>query len=303
MSADKDQSGGERATHRFRHDAMACTFGLALVESDGVYAERAARAAWEEVDRLEQELSRFAPLSDVAGIAGLQAGAELRLGPDVYECLDLAARLCQETGGAFDVTVVESGGGLPRVSREDEPLLELDEMTHSIKARRAGVQVDLGGIGKGYALDCVAALLQDWRIEAGMVDAGRSTVVAWGEYAQGAGWPVEVRDPRKADKAWGAVYLRGQAFSGSGQVLHGQHIVNPRTGKPADAALAAWARAPTGALADALSTAFMVMTLEEVQLYSARHAEVSALLALPVSTRVELISFGSGYDDVKTCSD
>ena len=291
--------GAELAVRQFEHEAMACTFGLTLVEPDGAYAACAARAAWNEVDRLELELSRFAVHSDIARVPSLRAGEELPLGAEVYECLELAAVVCQQTGGAFDVTARTGGDGQPGAVRGAGPLLELDPARHVIVARAANVQLDLGGIGKGYALDRLAELLCEWRIEAGLIHAGQSTVVAWGEGRGGAGWQVEVRDPAGIREAWGTVHLRGRALSGSGQLLHGNHIVDPRTGIPACGTSAAWALAPTGARADALSTAFMVMAPKDVESYCARHDEVSAIVMLPGAQEPEVVCFGAGFDGVR----
>jgi thiamine biosynthesis lipoprotein len=145
--------------------------------------------------------------------------------------------------------------------------------------------VDLGAIGKGYALDKAAELLADWEIPDVLLHSGTSSVLALGNGGEAAGcpagktgWPLGVAGDW-ADKAgFDTVLLSGAALSGSGTEVKGQHVLDPRTGRPASNHLAAWAIAPSAALSDALSTAFMVMTTAEVNSYCRSHVEVAALV-------------------------
>jgi thiamine biosynthesis lipoprotein len=149
---------------RFSHEAMATTFEVIVVQDDEKYARQTAAAAFEEVNRLEAELSRFIPNSDVSRINNLPANRPLILGLDTFECLKLSCRIYNETGGAFDVTIgpllscLRNVDGSPREPSEQElndarqrtgtNLLKLNEDEHTIELLTAGVQVDLGGIGK-----------------------------------------------------------------------------------------------------------------------------------------------------------
>jgi len=91
--------------HRFAFDAMASVFEVIIAGQEQRYARQAAEAASDEVERLERELSRFNPSSDVSQIGGLKPGEYARVGVATMECLMAAARVHAETGGAFDVTV------------------------------------------------------------------------------------------------------------------------------------------------------------------------------------------------------
>jgi len=281
--------------HRFRHDAMACAFEVALEARDRKYAFDAAEAVFAEIDRLEGELSRFVPSSDVARIARLRDGERLRIGAEAFECLALAAEVGEATAGAFDVTFASAGGGTG-----DAPRLALDRGSHAVVALVDGVRVDLGGVGKGYALDRAAELLADWGIDVALLHAGASTVLALGAPSGVTSWTVALRDPRSGDPILAetlapGVRLRDGALSGSGRSLHGAHIVDPRTGSPARGALAAWACAPSAARADALSTAFMILEPAEVEAFVGARPEVSAALALDRGGHVELLTFGKGF--------
>ena len=262
---------------RFAHDAMACTFELLLVGDDREYARQAAAAAFEEIDRLERELSRFVVDSDVSRVNALRAGETIRIGVDAANCLRLAFEMNVLTGGAFDITYrARNESSAPSAS--EQPALAIDPVEHVVCASAAGVRVDLGGIGKGHAVDRVRELLADWTITAGMIHSGQSSAFAFGTQTSGDPWRVSVRDPARPERTLGRIALRDQALSGSGQALHGNHIVDPRSGAAAVVRPAAWALAPSAAESDALSTAFMILTREEIEAICAGRAGVGALL-------------------------
>ncbi|MEW6199948.1 MAG: FAD:protein FMN transferase [Planctomycetota bacterium] len=319
------------AGQRFEHDAMACTFGLCLFGVDRRYAEQVARAAFDEVDRLEQTLSRFVPHSDIVRLSALKAGQTIPVAVETIECLQLAAQLHDLTGGAFDAAFRTPG------PRDVAPLV-LDPAAHAVGVQVPGVQLDLGGLGKGYAVDRVVGLLREWGVPAGRVHAGQSTVRVFGTAAGDAMWRVGLRHPERPDETLGLVELydaispgsvvtgpeqredsnsrrlqpspnpsspqrvaRGDlegrgvgasALSGSGQHLHGGHIVNPRRGEMAGAVQAAWAVAPSAALADGLSTAFMILSTGEIESVCRRLANVTAIL-LPAGPSPTLQVFGA----------
>ena len=101
---------------RFSHEAMATTFEILIVHEDDLYARQAAMAAFAEVDRLEEELSRFIENSDISRINELPAGESLPLGLDTFECLKISVRMYAETDGAFDITI----GSLFQCWRNDD---------------------------------------------------------------------------------------------------------------------------------------------------------------------------------------
>jgi thiamine biosynthesis lipoprotein len=280
--------GGEGASsaggvlHSFTHRAMACEWEIALYHPDARYAEQAARTAFAEVDRLEQELSRFIATSDIAQLNRLQPGQTLRLGADAVACLVLARELHQATGGAFDPTI---GALLPNARRSaDAPrwgmrALQLDAAARTVRVEQAGLIVDLGALGKGYAVDRAVEVLREWGIAAARVHSGQSTVFCQGAPPGARGWTISVRDPDDHVRTLGKLELRDAAFSGSGLALHGAHIIDPRRGEPAGSRRGAWALAPTAALSDAASTAFVVMSDEEIFAYCRARGDVRALCA------------------------
>lgn len=265
------------AMHRNSHHAMATIFGITIAGGDARYAGLAARAAFAELDRIEAELSRFRTTSDIARINALPAGGMARVGPDAMRCLGLAERYRRATRGAFDAALGTGG-------------FTLRPRAHIVRVGAHGVRLDLGAIGKGYALDRMALVLADWDAGPALLHAGGSTVVAMGVPPGTAGWRVGLRDPHRPSRVVRTVWLRRGALSGSGRRLHGNHIVNPRTGRAITGCPAAWAAAPTGAHADALSTAFMVMSPREIA--RACRGRIAGLVAGTANRRMRLAAFG-----------
>jgi len=254
--------------HRFGHAAMAATFEVFVIHRDAVYASQAASAAFEELDRIEANLSRFLENSDVSRINSLGKSRPLQIGLTTFECLKISIEMSKQTNGAFDITF----GSLHRGSN----LMKLNEADHTIELGADGVQLDLGAVGKGYAADKMGQLLADWGIKTALVSAGQSTILPIGTPTGLSGWPLTLSDPGDYSHLLAKINLRGRAISASG-IRKGPHIINPRSGKSA-ARPGAWALAKTAAEADALSTAFMVMPVNEIKTFCSAHPDASALL-------------------------
>ncbi len=278
---------------------MATVYEVYAVHPDEQYAAQAAQAAFDLVDRLERELSRFQPNSDITRINQLAAGAHTRVTPTTLECLVIARHMFELTGGAFDVSI---GTGLPS--------LEIDPDELVVRASTSGVQVDLGGIGKGYAVDLVAELLEDWGLERSLVHGGFSSVLALEPPADIGGWPLTLSDPRDPSRVLARLSVRQTALGASG-VRKKDHIVDPRSGEPVRGRLASWVAVPRpgeaerakrgeqgegprmapAAVADALTTAFMMLSVEEIDELCARTPGVEAWL-LPDDDERAVVHFG-----------
>ena len=273
-----------KSVFRFGHEAMSTPFEVVAAGRDEDYLRQAASAAFREIDRIEGILSRFDPGSDVGRINRLRPGESLRIGIETFECLTAAEDVRLETAGAFDIgfrsliqygwEIEPSGGGFEIRLRETEAV--------EGKPSRSPLELDLGGIGKGYALEKACAVLAEWGVERALVHAGTSTAFGLGPGPEPGGrlkgWPVGVGGPWAGPGDPRSVLLADMALSGSGTEVKGAHILDPRTGRPARGHIAAWAAHPSAAVADALSTAFMVMATAEVEDFCRRRPEVWALV-------------------------
>jgi thiamine biosynthesis lipoprotein len=282
--------------HRFAHQAMATTFEVIIQYEDRSYAQQAAKAVFDEADRIEEHLSRFLETSDVTRINHLPAGQPAQLCLDTFDCLRTSAEISAQTGGAFDITVgflvdcwVDKEKKMARTPSPEElrfawehtgmDLILLHEPTHAVALIASPVRVDLGAVGKGYAVDRMAEMLREWSIDRALIHGGFSSVLALDAPQGMAGWPVTLSHPNDRRRTLARVSLKGVSVSGSG-LEKGRHTIDPRTGEPAEGKIATWSIAPDAARADAISTAFMVMTPNEVSDYCADHPQVRGLLIM-----------------------
>jgi FAD:protein FMN transferase len=272
---------------------MTTFFEVLIAGRDEAYAGQAARAAFDEIDRIERLFSRFDPSSETSRISRLKPGESLAVGVETVHVLGLASFVQIETGGAFDINfraaAAPTAGRRPARSPLLTELLRIEHTGGGFEVVRTGAKtgsppldLDLGAIGKGFALDCALAVLRDWEIDNVLLHAGTSTALGHGRGTGGAkvkpGWPVGAGAARGRACGPGRFVLRNGALSGSGTEVKGEHIIDPRTGRPARGHAAAWAAHATAAGSDALSTAFMVMRTAEVARFAARHPEVWALV-------------------------
>jgi thiamine biosynthesis lipoprotein len=256
--------------YRFSHNSMATVFEVFIIHDDAEYAEQAAWEAFRELDRLELGLSRFIENSDISRINNLSKHQSIHIGLDAFECLKQCAKLTSQTDGAFDITAGKN---------TSMNLLQLDESDFSVKLLANSIHVDLGGFGKGYAIDLMARLFREWDIESVLIHGGKSSVLAIAEPPGEKGWPVTLSNPAQSGQILSHVYLKHRAMSASG-LEKGHHIINPLTGKAVENRLAAWTSTSGGATSDALSTAFMVMAPEEIEEYCQRHTDTQGLVIL-----------------------
>jgi thiamine biosynthesis lipoprotein len=252
--------------HQFDHTAMKTTFILRILSDDAKLAHDVAHAAITLLDEIESTLSRYIEGSDVFRINHMQAGQTLFISETCYDCIRLAAEAHEQTGGLFDITLGkliehqknEVAGDAPQLTGK----LSIDPDRPMITCETAGREIDLGGIGKGYALDQLKLLLEDWGIESALLCAGASTQLAFGSKT----WPIEL----SGDHNQQSIELHNQALSASGVGIQGSHIVSPlERSEAAYTFKRAWILQPSAAMADAWSTALMLVDAEQLRTFEA----------------------------------
>ena len=331
--------GAQRGSHLLSvsREAMACLFEVVFDAASYRHATDVAVAALEHIALLESQLTVYRDTSEVSAINRRAADEPVVVEPGLYQLLQRGAELARLTAGAFDMTAgalskiwgfYRRQGRMPAADEIEQALATVgshhllfdDHGPHgpTIRFLRRGLELNLGAIGKGYALDRAADILQAGNVKDFLLHGGSSSVLARGnrnpksanaaaatdqaESTQHEGWVVGLRHPLRPDVRLAEFILRDQALgtSGSGtQYFHYQgrrygHILDPRTGWPADKVLSATVIAPTAELADALSTACYVLGVEGTQALCQRLPQVQALLTVPGQSvgRIELIPVG-----------
>jgi thiamine biosynthesis lipoprotein len=284
---------------RVHRRAMACRFEVTLAAADGAFVP-AAISALDEVDRLEGDLSVFIPTSAISEVNGHAACGPVAIPSDLAELLTDCQRVHRDTDGAFDLTTTPLSrcwGFLRREARvppheaiEDARrqvgfgAVHVSSDPPSVTFSRPGMELNLGAVGKGYALDRARSVLRASGVQHALLSAGGSSIVALG--GRGDGWVVDVVSPLRPGRPIATLLLRNAALgtSGAGEqfvVENGRrygHVIDPRTGWPAEGTFSATVVASDAARADALSTAFLVGGLDLARRYCDEHPDVLALI-------------------------
>ena len=231
---------------------MDTEFAVTVNGADDSIAASAAQACFDRIDALELALSKFNDTSDVAVIRALKPGEIAVVSRETIDILIICARVCAATAGAFD----------PTTDRRNFADLVIDT-EHCRVSVKGEVSLDFGGIGKGFALDECRKILEgeqfdlhDW-----LLDAGTSTVLV-----SGGPWPLGIGGPFKGRTRLPVVESMTEgALSGSGTEIQGAHIWDVRRGVKETRWEQSWAVAPSGAVADALTTAALSLSSNELR--------------------------------------
>lgn len=288
-------------TVRLGTRAMACEFDVIFNPS----TEGGLKVASEVlalINQLEDQMTVYRDHSEISQLNRVASKQPIRVEPRLFELLSRACDLSISTEGAFDLTSGPLVSLWSRCQRElnlpQQDSLQatlaavgarhlcLDPQTGTLHFKHPETTLNLGAIGKGYALDRGAELLQNAGIENWMIHGGHSSILAHGNHREGQGWPVGIRNPQMPDRLLATVLLkdRGMGTSGSGTKffrLGGTrygHIIDPRTGWPSEGMLSVSVMAPDAASADALATAFFVLGVEKSLEFCHNHPEIQAIL-------------------------
>jgi thiamine biosynthesis lipoprotein len=242
---------------------------------------RAVHAARDSVRLVDSLMSSYARTSELSRINRAAGAAPVRVSAELLHVLEQARVYWRLSGGAFDPTIgplVAAWGfhgehGRVPAHRELDSLralvdfaaVQIDTAAHTVRLPRAGMQLDLGGIAKGYALDLARAAMREVPLRGGMIDLG-GNVLVFGRPPHGARWRIGIRDPRGTGGVIGYVSLDSGAVATSGDYEHFYtiggvryaHLIDPRSGRPARGVIAATAFGPAGEWSDGLSAALFL---------------------------------------------
>jgi FAD:protein FMN transferase len=247
--------------------AMGTRFELALLAGAGSL-RAAGEAALDEIEHWHGRLSRFAGDSLVSHISRTAARVPVRLDRETFALFEDALRVWRASEGAFDITVagvmVQAGfadSAVPaRPGKAGRGAIALDADAWTIRLGDEGVGIDLGGIAKGHALDCAAAVLRNAGVTSALLHGGTSSVVAIGRPPDTSGWRIAI-DPARDGRVMTLCDTAMSVSDASSQrpADGAGHVVDPRTGLPLRGPARAVVTGPSARLTDAWATALTVL--------------------------------------------
>lgn len=260
---------------RVSRPAMACVFEIIFEETERQALRDIANLAFDEIQRLDRELSCFRAASEVSHLNDEAAHRAVMVTPELFDILSVAKDIWRGSDQGFDVTAgplidlwrnAENTGVAPDKQAVEDALenvgmgyVLLDEQTHEVRFDRPGIKINLGAIGKGYAVRQASAILREYGVTSALVSGGRSTIKSIGS------WTVGIRHPSRFDERVFEIELNDQAMSTSGGPDQRdpdvaecfEHIIDPKTGGTAQSVAASVSVITHDAMiSDALSTAF-----------------------------------------------
>jgi thiamine biosynthesis lipoprotein len=247
---------------------MGSTYSIVAYHEDRKVLEAAVDEAFEEVRRLDDLLSNYKQRSEWSKVNREAGGQAVRVSPELFDLLSACLDYSRKTEGAFDITVgplvkvwgfYKGSGHLPHraeirgaLTRTGYQNVLLDRENLTVQFKRSGIELDPGGIGKGYAVDRIVELIQRRGIHSAMVSAGGSSIYGLGTPPGEPGWKIKIRHPKVRDKFVSELMLKNGSMSTSGTsekffISGGKvysHIFDPRTGYPAEGMLSVSVTAP-----------------------------------------------------------
>jgi len=309
--------------------AMACAFEVRFQAESCPNGTESALAALDLVESLDKRLSYFKPDSLISEINKSAGGGPVEVEPWLFDLLATAKRLFDETKGAYDVTAAplwevwgfaRRAGKLPTDAELTEArshvgcqFMELDPEKLTVRFRLPGMRVNLGSIGKGFALDECCRCLEESGMADFIVHGGQSSVLARGRLERAAaekgrheprGWEIGIADPRRPGRRLGIIQLENRALGTTSLQFQSfrhrgrryGHVLDPRTGLPVDGPLATTVFAPMATQADALSTAFYVMGPDDSRQFCQSHPEIGMVTIVPGRNEMEVETITSGME-------
>jgi thiamine biosynthesis lipoprotein len=284
---------------------MGCTATVRLCGPDAAALPAIAGKALDEIDRLDRLMSNYRRDSPLSRLNREAANGPVAIEPELLDLLAECLRWSRESDSAFDITVgplMKAWGFFRddgRVPADDElrRLLEvvgyrhvvLDRAAGTVRFDRPGVELDLGGIGKGYAVDRVVDLLRRSGITSALVNVGGSSVYGLGAPPGKEAWPIGIQDPIRSDKVALTVPLRDRALSVAGGYqrffekdgVTYSHIMDPRTGRPVQGVLSVAVLTSSATDGDALDDVLFVQGVTRAAAILQRRASTEALFFVP----------------------
>jgi thiamine biosynthesis lipoprotein len=298
--------------------SMACLYAIEAYGPDAAALPRVIDEAFDEVDRIDRLMSHYKPDSPLSRLNRDARSGPVPVDRELFDFIAESLRYSRESEGAFDITVgpLMKAWGFFRGDGRVPSAPELDAARRAVGARRVrldrasrtiafddpGVELDLGGIAKGYAVDRVVGILKRRGVVAALVSAGGSSVFGLGSPPDGAGWTVAIQDPVNSGRTAFDVQLRDRALSVAGSSdkffeADGRtysHIMDPRSGRPVHGVLSVAVLSSDATSGDALDDALFVLGPEGSRNYLRRLNGIEVYFFLPGAQTRILRKHGGG---------
>jgi FAD:protein FMN transferase len=302
-----------------RH-AMATRFEIVLHGDNPVALRAAGEEALSEIERLEGQLSLYQSSSEIACLNACAAREWVRVSPAVFRLLEHARRLSEESGGAFDVTIAPlvrcwgfmgGSGRMPTPEAVEEAhalvgmrLVEFRPSDFAVRFLREGVMLDLGAIGKGFAIDQAVEILREAGVNSAIVHGGTSSVYAIGHPPEMEHWKVAIERPREndseprqllavvplCDESLSVSAVWGKSFQSADKTFG--HVIDPRAGRPVEGALLAAVALASTTESDALSTALLTLGAAGLDVVRRLRGAARALVAFREGDGLRVVTHG-----------
>ena len=287
--------------------SMACLYSIVAYVERPDEGQLTLERALDEVDRIDRLMSHYRDDSPLSRLNREAGRGPVPIDRELFDFISLALKYGADSDGAFDVTVGPlmkawgffRGEGRFPADAELAKARSATGLTHvtlnagdrTIRFDREGVEIDLGGIAKGYAVDRAVEILRREGVQAALVSAGGSTIYAIGKPPNRPHWMVAIQDPLDSLKVAFDVPLQNRALSISGVSekffelggVRYSHIMDPRTGRPVEGVLSVIVQAPTGTAGDAIDNVLFVQGVERGRAFLRRHPGAEATFLLPAA--------------------
>ena len=298
------------------------TFGtVSLAHQEKMTVSNALTAAHEAIREVEKTCNIFDPESELSKLNATAADEPFACGDLLWDVLTQARAFWKDSGGAFDVTIdplmklwgfhskretlpsEEEIAEAKRLTGLDKVVF--DDEKHTVKFTVPGMSINLGGIAKGYALDCAADAVRTFGVKTGWIEIG-GNIVALPKKSGGGKYAAGIKNPFHKDELLGKTPLSDAAISTSGNyeryvVIDGKqytHIIDPATGLPVSGMDSVTVIAPTGVASDALSTSIFIAGPEAVAGWTKKFPGLRVLIVRGPADKPELLKFGKGWGEI-----
>jgi thiamine biosynthesis lipoprotein len=275
--------GGELLRIEDSLDSMGTTYTVVAYAEDQQQLEDGVEAAFAEARRLESMLSNYRAQSEWSKVNREAARGAVQVSPELFDLLAAYLDASRKSLGTFDISVgtlmrvwgfYKGSGRLPSAGEVSGALekvgyqnIVLDAQNRTVRFLKEGVEIDPGGIGKGYAVDQMTEKLKERGIRSALVSAGGSSIYALGAPPSDSGWTVKIRHPRKWLETVEEIRLKDESLSTSGDYekffeAGGKtysHIMDPRTGYPASGVLSVSVIAPRTFTSETWTKPFFIL--------------------------------------------